>query len=854
MTRRALLLGSQTGGLSGVHADVELMRTTMEALDFQTTVLTDSATRDRVLDAYRELVSGTADGDAVLVYYSGHGARLRNPLAGHDGDEAAYVQFIVPTDFDDAPEGEFRGIFAEELSLLQAELTRRTPNVTTVLDCCHSARMSRDASRLPRARDVRGLISMDAVAAARKTVRNLVAAHSNLGGAFHADANPFAVRVVACAPDQSAYEVDLPDGTRHGALTAALARMLADRSRRRFTWRELLDHLRPAVTDLSEFQRPEIEGPVDRYVFTSHERKADGVLPVVVEAGEAYLDVPSFFGLGPGDLFDLVADGDRDARLASAVVADVVAGRPHLVLRDGELGGRTTGVEAWPVRVAFGRRPVAVVPSDNPAGQQVVAALAASTHTVVVGSDAPGMLARVDVGDEGFRLCDAAGEPLTSQARSIDAASLTSLRRDVGQLARAAHLRDLSSGVDAAALPDDVVVEYFRLAMDGETPAELTVETGEHLFDGDRIVVRLRNTGSEQRFVSVFDIGLRGAITHLSTSEPSGLTLAPGDVYDLGRTSAGALTGIEVFWPDNLPRSGPRPESIVVLIMDRRQDLRVLSQTGVTRSAGQPLSELERLTDALSSGLRDARPLVAGPQPVRYRVTRLDILLHPQRRGDAREPVFEIDNRPDPSFRWMTPRSSVSVPDRVAVRLSEVVVHSNRAILRSRVRVDAMVITRTSGPAAVAPPYQAATARFDRVQDGDRLPLDNLLLYEGPVFDFLDVAIWVARDEQAELDLADLFKREIGKEDVGTALATLAGLAVAAPQAAVAVAAVAAVATLVRTGAALLDKAVGKSIGVYRTSLLPCERFGAGDPVARHPGSGLLRAQDMSFAFEVVAS
>ena len=62
----------------------------------------------------------------------------------------------------------------------------------------------------------------------------------------------------------------------------------------------------------------------------------------------------------------------------------------------------------------------------------------------------------------------------------------------------------------------------------------------------------------------------------------------------------------------------------------------------------------------------------------------------------------------------------------------------------------------------------------------------------------------------------------------------------------------AAVATLVRTGARVLDHILGKSIGVYRTSLLPHENFGAGKPTARHPAEGLIQAQDMSFAYEVI--
>ena len=844
MTRRALLIGSQTGGLTGVHADVDLMRTTLESLEFETQTLTESAaTREGILSAYRGLLDAAQDTDAVLVYYSGHGARYRNPLAVHDPEAPRYLQFIIPTDFDDAPEGEFRGVLAEEMSLLQAGLTRKTPNVTTVLDCCHSARMSRDPSRLPRAREARG-VSLDAIRAAYEAARSAPGADR-----IEADSNPLAVRIVACAPEQSAYELDLPDGSRHGALTATFAGVLGDQSASRLTWRQLLEGLRPAVMDLVEFQRPEIEGPADRYLFATEERSSTAVLPVIIDAGTPYLVAPSLFGVGEGDTYALVAAGeDPEAPLATAVVDQIQDGRARLAVRDGGLGGRASGIEAHPVRVALGRRPVAVSPPDDPGAQRVAAVLGESPHVRVVGPGVPGLLATVEVGDGGMRLLDAAGEPLQDAARPVDDGSLQSLRRDVLQLARAAHLRDLPSGEGSAALPDDVAVECVRLTDGAESPLEAS---GQHLFDGDRIVVRLRNSGEEQRFASVFDVGLRGSITLLSTSEPSGLTLAPGDAHELYRGPAG-LTGVELYWPDDLPRTALRPESMVTVITDKRQDLTRLHQPGVSRAGDGPPSPLERLANAVATGTRDARPPQPREETVRYRVVRFDFVLHPEKRADDQEPEFEIDERPDLSFRLVVPRAPVTAPDHVAVRLSEVVVHSNRAILSSTVRIDSMVLTRLAGQPGT--PYQAATARFDRVRDGDRLPLDSYLLYEGPVSGFLDLAVWVARDDQREVDLAELLQRETGRADVKAALATLAGLAVAAPQAAVAVAAVAAVATLVRTGAALLDAAVGKSIGVYRTSLLPHERFGAGDPAGRHPQSGLLRAQDMSFAFEVVGS
>ena len=73
-------------------------------------------------------------------------------------------------------------------------------------------------------------------------------------------------------------------------------------------------------------------------------------------------------------------------------------------------------------------------------------------------------------------------------------------------------------------------------------------------------------------------------------------------------------------------------------------------------------------------------------------------------------------------------------------------------------------------------------------------------------------------------------------------------LIVAAPQMAVAAATVASVATLVRVGAGLVQAAVGRDIGLYRTSFLAFEQFGLG----RQPREGLREAQGIEFAYEIL--
>lgn len=855
MTKRALLIGSQTGGLTGVNGDVEVMGDALSGLGFGSTVAIEKdATHAGIVERYRGLIEETSAGDAVVVYYSGHGGRQRNALAATDPEAPKWLHFIVPWDIDDRSDERFRGVLAQELSLLQLQLTDRTPNVTTILDCCHSARMSRDPSMLPKAD---GQVAAFPWADLERRWAALKEDPRALDSA--GDSNPLAVRMVACSPDESAYELaETAIGGAHGALTATLVPILRSDRASSLTWREVLDLVRPAVLDLIPQQRPEVEGPLHRFIFSTRTGEVAGVLPVRVDSGVALLDGGDILGIAVGDVYAIVAPGgDPTSRLATAVVDKLIGGAARLALKGMAPSDLPAGASAHPQQVALGARPVAVVPPEDPRRAAVVEALATSPHVRVIDKTA-GVMGRVRIDGDGLRVLDGAGEPVHTASRPATDEGFAAVRRDLEKLAKATHVRELSSGTGPAKLDDDdVEISYVRIAAGGE---EVPLRpSGEHLFKDDRVVVRLRNDSTENRYVSVLDIGIAGGVSIQTTSEPDGVTLAPGEVYEVGRNTLGALEGLELYWPPSVPDGAPRPETFVTIVADAKvAGLRSLEQDGVPRAGPETeaaASSLERLVNALAAGRRDARPAgaTATEKQARYGVHRFDFVLHPVGRSeDGGEPEFEVDERPDPSFRLVTPRSA-GAPSRVAVRLKELTVHSNRSILASTVRIDALVIT--APPEGWGEPYRAGTARFDRVKDGDRLPFDDLLVYEGAVGRFVDLAVWVARDDQRDLDLADLLARETAGAEVKGAIAALAGLGMAAPQAAVVAATTAAVATIVRTGSRLLDAVRGKGIGVYRTSLLPHQRFGAAaDPpgAGRHPEQGLIKAQDMSFAFEVV--
>lgn len=86
------------------------------------------------------LAARAAEGDRVFIYYAGHGTRARVDLGR---GRVIYREAIVPVDFDeDHPQAL---LFDHELNQLLAGIAARTRSVAVVLDCCHSAGVTRSA-------------------------------------------------------------------------------------------------------------------------------------------------------------------------------------------------------------------------------------------------------------------------------------------------------------------------------------------------------------------------------------------------------------------------------------------------------------------------------------------------------------------------------------------------------------------------------------------------------------------------------------------------------------------------------------------------------------------------------------
>jgi Caspase domain len=825
MARRALLIGSATYGLTGVQHDVESMAELLRRRGFDDVVTRTGpdAAREPILDALGRLQSVTRAGDAVVLYYSGHGSRIVRPdaaLRRQSGTEA-HLQFLVPTDIDQTTESAFRGLLSAELTAATRQLTAITNNVTVILDSCHSGAMVRGLDFVPKS------VQPPLPVGAGVELADRIAYDLKRHGL---EANPLAVRIVACETDRTAYEVARVDGPgRAGLLTTALVQTLTEVGDRRVSWHSVLTRVREQVQAVIQ-QRPDVEGPSGRVPFGLDELPQQEVLPVRRLRDRVVLEGAALLGLAPGDTLRLQREDDG-AELAAGTVGMLVGADAEVELRpeDRDRIERGVGVVAVPLRTSV-RRSVAVS-LPEPLAAALRTQLEASPRLL---PGETGAFARVVLDAEGLVVEDATGARARTSALPPDETGVGGTVALLEQLAAGDRLRNLLSGTGEAALDGSIEVSLHRYVGGDRVPV---APDQPRLHRGDRIGVTVRNQTPHPVSVWLFDVGVSGRISLVSNDLPSGRPLAAageaGDAYTFGDPG-----GLALGWPRDVPDDSARPDTLVVIAADRPADLRALETAGRDARSGV---ELSSLLAEVRTGVRELEA-VRGDS-LRYLTKRLDLLLVPSPRPRDDEPPFEIDDTPDFTARLAVPRG-VDVPSHLAVQLAEMVIRRNRALFGADVRLDWLVVTNS--PEGMPAPV-VGTDRFPRVADWDALPLDNMLLYHGPVRDYLELRLWVSRNDRKGADLATLFDARLSDPGMQAALTTLVGVAVAAPAAAVAVGTVAAVATLTRVVAELVAAATGKDIGVYRTCLLARDRFGTG----RIPVTGRRQAADVEFALEI---
>jgi len=311
-----------------------------------------------MLAGYDQLIAASSSDDAAVVYYCGHGYHAAVP------EEGRSWQCIAPTDLRASTVTDWCGITSWELSIKQSQLTARTRNVTVILDCCHSAQLSRSdgiEGAVPRALPHPVHTGFD---------NHLAALRATYGAAFDAVdpiGDPHAVRVVACGQSESAFEYPDATGQYHGVFTEVLIDTLTRVGTAPVSWAAIIGTIRARVQRRFVRQRPEIEGPARRAVFSLTEH--DGPCHVARAAANDHfrLSIGQLTGAAVGDVYSVMpAESPIRNDHYSLAQIEIVEVFPTT-----STARRTTGVDSIPAGAIAVRRRESSLPRQSTGSRRV---------------------------------------------------------------------------------------------------------------------------------------------------------------------------------------------------------------------------------------------------------------------------------------------------------------------------------------------------------------------------------------------------------------------------------------------------------------------------------------------------
>ena len=152
----ALLVGVNTyespeiSNLNGCENDVDAMAAYLKR-QFSDNIeilclKSEEATRQNIIDGFRNHLAQAGEGELAFFYFSGHGCREPSPEAFYPYQQDKYHENIVPHDSLTGAED----LADKEMKLLISELSARGGEVAVLYDCCHAGSGTRSKEEVFR--------------------------------------------------------------------------------------------------------------------------------------------------------------------------------------------------------------------------------------------------------------------------------------------------------------------------------------------------------------------------------------------------------------------------------------------------------------------------------------------------------------------------------------------------------------------------------------------------------------------------------------------------------------------------------------------------------------------------------
>lgn len=222
------------------------------------------ATRQAVIQTFREHLGQAGKDDVALFFYAGHGSQVPTGDLFKEIEPDRMNESIVC--FDSRDPGKF-DLVDKDIAVLIGELTSKGVHVTTIFDSCHSGSVTRALARERRAKPRKDaqprhvyLANQTGHAAA---FRDSAKASPGMGSLSRAvteyapDQTGLHVLLAACEDNETAKEY-IADGEEHGAFSYFLIQTL-QRATAPMGYRELNYLVRNALRDCVPEQTPKLE-------------------------------------------------------------------------------------------------------------------------------------------------------------------------------------------------------------------------------------------------------------------------------------------------------------------------------------------------------------------------------------------------------------------------------------------------------------------------------------------------------------------------------------------------------------------------------------------------------------------
>jgi hypothetical protein len=594
----------------------------------------EEATREGILNAIQTfLIDNPAiqPGDRILIHYSGHGSRMRDPTGA---EPSGYWETLVPHD------SRQPGIFDipdKTLSaLLDRLVTAKGDNVTVILDSCHSGSGTRALAGTGLART--RVIPLDD----RVPPLGLDAGLRTTGGGTRAagpsgwlsSTMPY-VLLAACRDQEQANEYRAADSVDQGDWQGALTSFTLDilrQSAAPLSYAELHERLAARVNALYPNQMPQCEGQRQRPLFGSGLIRQDPFITVQrADSDTLTFNAGFIHGLGVGAELDIYPETVRtrdqlpENPLARATVISVAAATAQATFDP------PTAVIPGNARCVIRReapagiRQTVVLYGEDTAAQPLLERLREAIQTssyleLQTDPDRSAAL-RVVAAAGQLDIYNADGE------RLVEPTDLTGAGKDASAvlhalqtIARYRAVLALRNPDPASSLAGKLRVRLRRYQQDAQGDRDVDLPAGAESEGGDLAlsftppadqpdnwyVIEVGNEAPLPIYAHIFCLNPDYSITRIYPNHGQQNAIEPGGVLKVGLRSSGDRP-LQIFLPDAPARWDACRDHLKVIAITESTDLQWLIQEGLRvpppqRSARAAGSLLDQLRQAAQAG------------------------------------------------------------------------------------------------------------------------------------------------------------------------------------------------------------------------------------------------------------